>query len=84
MVLAQAGEERTGGHRVKIHLEFGDDEPELAMRALHGSAAFSALWDMDATLRHFLKHGDERFKTAHDLAEYMRGEILNVLAKIEE
>ena len=69
---------------MKIHLEFGDDEPEMAMRAIHGSAAFSALWDMDATLRHFLKHGDERFKTAHDLAEYMRGEILDVLARIEE
>ena len=69
---------------MRIHLEFADDEQELAMRAIHGSAAFSALWDMDATLRHFLKHGDERFKTAHDVAEYMRGEILNVLAKIEE
>lgn len=69
---------------MKIHLEFGDDEPEMAMRAIHGSAAFTALWDMDATLRQFLKHGDERFKTAQDLAEYMRGEILNVLAKIEE
>ena len=69
---------------MKIHLEFGDDEPELAMRAIHGSAAFSALWDMDATLRHFLKHGDDRFKTAQDLAEYMRGEILDVLAKVEE
>jgi hypothetical protein len=69
---------------MKIHLEFNDDEPELAMRAIHGSAAFSALWDMDATLRHFLKHGDDRFKTAQDLAEYMRGEILDVLAKIEE
>lgn len=69
---------------MKIHLEFSDDEPELAMRAIHGSAAFSALWDMDATLRHFLKHGDERFKTAQDLAEYMRGEILNVLTKVEE
>ena len=69
---------------MKIHLEFGDDEPELAMRAIHGSAAFTALWDMDATLRHFLKHGDDRFKTAQDVAEYMRGEILNVLAKVEE
>jgi len=69
---------------MKIHLEFGDDEPEQAMRAIHGSAAFSALWDMDATLRHFLKHGDDRFKTAQDLAEYMRGEILDVLAKVEE
>jgi len=69
---------------MKIHLEFGDDEPELAMRAIHGSAAFSALWDMDATLRHFLKHGDDRFKTAQDVAEYMRGEILNILAKVEE
>jgi len=69
---------------VKIHLEFGDDEPEQAMRAIHGSAAFTALWDMDATLRHFLKHGDERFKTAQGLAEYMRGEILDVLTKVEE
>ena len=69
---------------MKIHLEFSDDEPEMAMRAIHGSAAFSALWDMNSTLRHFLKHGDERFKTAQDLAEYMRGEILDVLAKIEE
>ena len=69
---------------MKIHLEFSDDEPELAMRAIHGSAAFSALWDIDATLRHFLKHGDERFKTAQDLAEYMRGEILDVLTKVEE
>jgi len=69
---------------MKIHLEFSDDEPELAMRAIHGSAAFSALWDMNSTLRHFLKHGDERFKTAQDLAEYLRGEILDVLAKVEE
>ena len=69
---------------MKIHLEFGDDEPEMAMRAIHGSAAFSVLWDMNATLRHFLKHGDERFKTAQDLAEYMRGEILDVLTKVEE
>jgi len=69
---------------MKIHLEFSDDEPELAMRAIHGSAAFSALWDMDATLRHFLKHGDERFKTAQDLAESLRGEILDVLTKVEE
>ena len=69
---------------MKIHLEFGDDESEMAMRAIHGSAAFSALWDMNSTLRHFLTHGDERFKTAQDLAEYMRGEILDVLAKIEE
>ena len=43
---------------MRIHLEFNDDEPELAMRAIHGNAAFSALWDMDAMLRHFLKHGD--------------------------
>lgn len=69
---------------MKIHLEFSDDEPELAMRAIHGSAAFSALWDMNSTLRHFLKHGDERFKTAQDLAEYLRGEICDVLAKVEE
>jgi len=69
---------------MKIHLEFSDDEPEQAMQAIHGSAAFSALWDIDATLRHFLKHGDERFKTAQDVAEYMRGEILDVLAKVEE
>lgn len=69
---------------MKIHLEFSEDEPELAMRAIHGSAAFSALWDMDATLRHFLKHGDERFPNAQKLAEYLRGEILEVLAKVEE
>lgn len=69
---------------MKIHLEFGDDEPEMAMRAIHGSAAFSALWDMDAMLRHFLKHGDERFKTAQDLAAYLRGELLDVLTKVEE
>jgi hypothetical protein len=69
---------------MKIHLEFSDDEPELAMRAIHGSAAFSALWDMDATLRHFLKHGDERFQTPQQLAVYLRGEILDVLTKVEE
>ena len=69
---------------MKIHLEFGDDEPEQAMRAIHGSAAFTALWDIDATLRHLLKHGDERFKAADELAEYLRGEIAEVLAKIEE
>ena len=69
---------------MKIHLEFSDDEPELAMRAIHGSAAFSALWDMNSTLRHFLKHGDERFKTAQDLAEYLSGEICDVLEKVEE
>ena len=69
---------------MKIHLEFGDDEPELAMRAIHGSAAFSALWDMDAMLRNLLKHGDERFKAADELAEHLRGEIADVLAKIQE
>jgi len=69
---------------VKIHLEFSDDEPEMAMRAIHGSAAFTALWDIDATLRHFLKHGDERFQTPQQLAAYLRGEILDVLAKVEE
>lgn len=69
---------------MKIHLEFSDDEPELAMRAIHGNAAFSALWDIDAMLRHFLKHGDDRFKTAQDLAEHLRCEILDVLAKVEE
>jgi len=69
---------------MKIHLEFNDDEPELAMRAIHGSAAFSVLWDMNSTLRHFLKHGDERFQTPQQLAAYLRGEILDVLAKVEE
>ena len=69
---------------MRIHLEFNDDEQELAMRAIHGSAAFSALWDIDASLRHFLKHGDERFQTPQQLAAYLRGEILDVLAKIEE
>ena len=84
MVLEEKSAARSGGHRVKIHLEFNDDEPEMAMRAIHGSAAFSALWDMDATLRHFLKHGDERFQTPQQLAVYLRGEILDVLAKVEE
>ena len=69
---------------MKIHLEFSDDEPEMAMRAIHGSAAFTALWDIDAMLRNLLKHGDERFKAADELAEYLRGEIAEVLAKIEE
>ncbi len=69
---------------MKIHLEFGDDEEHLAMRAIHGSQAFSTLITLDAELRAFLKHESPRFETARDLASYIRNEMCDVLAKIEE
>jgi hypothetical protein len=69
---------------MNINLKFGPDEQAEANRAIHAGAAWSLLWDMDGTLRHFLKHGDERFQTPQQLAAYLRGEILDVLAKIDE
>ena len=69
---------------MKIHLEFGDDEEHLAMRAIHGSQAFSTLITLDAELRAFLKHESPRFETARDLASYIRNEMCDVLSKIEE
>jgi hypothetical protein len=69
---------------MKIILEFGDEEKHLAMRAIHGSQAFSTLITLDAELRAFLKHESPRFETARDLASYIRNEISDVLAKIEE
>jgi len=81
MVLAQASQ---GGTPMKIILEFDDDEEYLALRALHGSEAFTRLLNLDAELRNFLKHENPGFETARDLASYIRSEICDVLAKIEE
>jgi len=69
---------------MKIILEFDDDEEYLALRALHGSEAFTRLLNLDAELRNFLKHENPGFETARDLASYIRSEICDVLAKIEE
>lgn len=69
---------------MKINLEFGDEEEHLAMRAIHGSEAFSTLISLDAEMRAFLKHDSPRFETAKDLAAYIRSEICDVLSKIEE
>ena len=69
---------------MKIHQEFGDDEEHLGMRAIHGSEAFSTLINLDAEMRAFLKHESPRFETAKELAAYVRSEICEVLAKIEE
>ena len=69
---------------MKIHLEFGNEEEHMAMRAIHGSEAFSTLITLDAEMRAFLKHESPRFETARDLASYIRNEISEVLAKIEE
>jgi hypothetical protein len=52
------------------------------LRSFHGPDAFCALWDLDVMLRNFLKHGDERFNNAQELAEYLRGEIRETLAKV--
>ena len=69
---------------MRTTLEFNDDEDKLALRAFHGPDAFCALWDLDVMLRNFLKHGDERFSNAQELAEYLREEIRETLAKVEE
>jgi len=69
---------------MKINLEFGDEEEHLAMRAIHGSEAFSTLISLDAELRNFLKHESPRFETARDLASHIRSEICDLLAKIDE
>jgi len=69
---------------MKITLEFGDDEQQLAMRSIHGSEAFTRLWDISHTLRNFLKHGDARFKTAQDLAMYLHNEVCEALEQVPE
>jgi len=69
---------------MRINLEFGDEEEHSAMRAIHGSEAFSTLISLDAEMRAFLKHDSPRFETAKDLATYIRSEICDVLSKIEE
>ena len=69
---------------MKIHLEFNDDEQQLAMRAIHGSKAFTGLWDINHTLRNLLKHGDPRFKTPQELAMYLHNEICELLENVTE
>ena len=69
---------------MKITLEFGPDEQAEANRAIRAGAAWSLLWAMDHELRHLLKHGPEKFNKAEDLARYLRQQILDVLAKVDE
>ena len=68
---------------MKITLEFNDDENELALQAIHGSEAFCALHYVDATLRNYLKHGDERFTDVNELLRHIRDEIRDVMSKVE-
>lgn len=69
---------------MKITLEFNDDENELALQAIHGSEAFCALHYVDATLKNYLKHGDERFEDVNELIDHVRSEISDVMEKVRE
>jgi hypothetical protein len=69
---------------MRIHLEFSDEERTAALQALHGTSAYYLLHEIDQTLRTFLKHGNDHFKTPQDLASYLRREIADVLYKVEE
>jgi hypothetical protein len=70
---------------VKVTLEFTlPDESAEHRQAMYASVLASTIWDIDAMLRNIIKYGDNRFKTAESLAEYIRREhLVEALNKIE-
>ena len=70
---------------MKATLEFQlpEDQNEH-IRAIHAGAAWSALYEIDNTLRNLLKHGDYRYKTVEELATAIREEARVALDKIDE
>jgi hypothetical protein len=69
---------------MKIHLEFSADQERLAMRSIQGDDAFCVLYTINETLRSFLKHGNDNFKTPEQLAAHIREEICEFLVKAGE
>jgi len=62
---------------MRVTLEFTlPDENADHRAAIHAPALAATVWDIDALLRNLLKHGDSRFKTPDQLAEYIRREHL--------
>lgn len=62
---------------MKVTLEFTlPDESADHRAAMYANTLAAAIWDIDALLRHLLKHGDSRFKTPDQLAEFIRREHL--------
>lgn len=69
---------------MKATLEFNlPDERFEHIRAVHASAAWACLDDLDLTLRNAVKYGCE-FKTLDELATHLRREIGEVRRLIEE
>ena len=62
---------------MRVTLEFTlPDESADHRAAIHAPMLAAAICDIDALLRNLLKHGDSRFKTPDQLAEYIRREHL--------
>lgn len=53
------------------------------LRALHGSEAFSTLWEIDGRLRNLVKHGEIEDISARELAEEIRRTIGETLLRAE-
>lgn len=61
----------------KVTIEFILPEEECEYNIVtKASKMYQCLWDIDNELRGYLKHG-HTFKSADELAEYIRNEILN-------
>jgi hypothetical protein len=56
------------------------EDHDAFLAATHSSEAFSLLYELDNHLRQIVKHGTT--KTPQEIAEYLRGEINQVLDRV--
>ena len=70
---------------MKVTLEFTlPDESAEHRAAMFATVLSNAIQDINNLLIHLIKHGDSRFKTPEQLAEYIRRQhLVEALNKIE-
>ena len=68
---------------MKTTLEYTDDERHEANCAYHGSALWSALWEIDNQCRSRMKHGEDVSDAEYSFLESIR-DAASIARSIEE
>ena len=64
---------------MKVTLEFGDEEQEEFFRAVHASEMFTVMWELENTLRNWLKYENHNFKTPDEALDGVRDTLNRLL-----
>ena len=64
---------------MKAILKFGDEEQDEFYRAVHATRMFTVMWELENTLRDWLKYENHNFKTPDEALDGVRDTLNRLL-----